>query len=152
MKTLDALSKIGPFLSGISLLAAAGAAWITVFKINRRALYVAWLDGFRTLYEEFWQNEKIVRVRNWISSDIEYAELEKVLSERLKDKQNSLSPEDNEKLECIDQFCALLVRIEFFDGTIMTKKQRDLWHIVYENFWQLYTLQPFSIRSMLPLS
>lgn len=134
-ETLEILNKIGPFLSGVSLLLAACAAWVTVFKINRRAMYMTWLDGFRALYAEFWQNRNIARVRSWISSDVEYAELEKILLERLKSKRNLLNAEANKTLEQIDQFCALLVRIEFFDRTIMTRQQRDLWQRTYGDFW-----------------
>lgn len=135
MKTLAALNTIGPFISGLSLAFGACAAWATVFVVNRRTLYMTWLDGFRTLYAEFWQNENMARVRTWICSDIEYGKLKDILTERLKTTDNLLDAEANEMLEYVDQFCALLVRIEFFDKTMMTTDQRDLWHKTYGDFW-----------------
>lgn len=132
---METLQKIGPFLSAIALFCGAAAGWVTYALYHRRVMYVTWIDGYRTLYAEFWKDEKIAKVRHWITSDIEYENIQKILIERMQSENNTLDNEQNIILDYIDQFCATLVRIEFFDRTLMSKRQRDLWNKTYGDFW-----------------
>jgi hypothetical protein len=97
------------------------------------------VKSFRTLYEQFWQNPDIVIVRSWVASDALYAkQLEPILSQRLEDmehKKNSLDDKQYEVTEKIDKFCALLVRMHFFNETNMSDDERELWNDIYGTFW-----------------
>jgi hypothetical protein len=135
MTTIDVLSKLGPFISGIGMFAIAFAAWITLFVINRRALQMSWLDGFQKLYADFWDDEEIAIVRSWIASDIIYKGIESILIERLKTDNNLLDSKSYSAIDKIDKFCSLLVRMNFFNETGMTSAQRNLWQATYGAFW-----------------
>lgn len=135
MDTIDFLNKIGPFLSGIGLIFTAVAAWTTFLLINRQALNRVWLDSFRQLYNEFWKDEQIAIMRNIIVSDVEYKKVEQVILERLKNERNLFSFEENKIIECVDRFCAFLMKVDFFDREYMTPKQRELCNKTYGNYW-----------------
>ncbi len=126
---------LGPMLSGVSLLVAAIAAWATYFFYHRRTVQTAWIDSYRLLYAEFWKDEGIATVRNLITNDVEYTEAEKILRNRLDTKSNNLSVDQNKVIESIDRFCALLIRIKFFESLRLTRKQRALWNETYRDFW-----------------
>src|ERR1700739_5028570 len=79
---VDILGKLGPFIGGLALLLAAGAAWWTLFLVHRRTLDKAWVDGFSVLYREFWKDPEMKEVRRWIISEAEYPKLETVLRRR----------------------------------------------------------------------
>src|SRR5450631_3830406 len=115
---------LGPLISGFALILTASAAWVTYFLIARRTVQNAWIDTYRVLNAEYWKDDNIAAVRHWITSEVAYADVEKVLNERLKAKENRLTSADNEVLEKIDKLCASLVRIQFFESSNMTKRQR----------------------------
>lgn len=136
---LEILQQIGPFISGLALLIAAGAAWATFFLINRKLTlqqqHDSWLDSFHLLYAEFWKDDRIATVRQWITNDHEYVSIEKILNARLSENSILLDNEASAKLESIDRFCSLMVRITFFGKLAMTEHQKDLWNIIYGGFW-----------------
>jgi hypothetical protein len=134
--SLDTLSKIGPFLSGISLVATAFAAWATLHYFHRRTLYNQWVDGFRVIYAEFWKDETISYIRRSIASDQEYKRLQEALGKRLAASNNDLGQEDNLILEDIDKFLAFMARVSSFNkSTKMDKWQKQLWQALYESYW-----------------
>jgi hypothetical protein len=108
VKTLEFLHTIGPFVSGVSLLIGAGAAWVTAFKFTRRSMETSWVEGFRRLYGDFWNDPDAASVRSWIASDTIYEEkLTPVLVRRMehwKDKKNLLNQEEYAVIEKLDNF------------------------------------------------
>jgi hypothetical protein len=100
-------------------------------------MYGPWIESFRTLYAEFWQNERIAKVRGFIVSDIDYETIRSVLVERLAMPKlhNSLTADKNAILEEIDNLCALLGRVEIVRTNALTRKQRLLWEATYGRFW-----------------
>jgi len=128
--------SLGPLLGGIGLCLAATAAWVTYAFFYRRTRDAAWIERYRVLYSEFWKESTIAEVRGWITSEIEYKDIQKILKERLgSGDKNYLQPDQNKKLEKIDQFCSLLVRIEYFYRATMTRRQRKLWKVTFGNYW-----------------
>ena len=132
---LDTLSKLGPFIGGISLAITALLAGLTAATFNKRSLHLTWINSFRQLYDEYWRDPAIAQARRWISNDIEYLEVEPILLERLKTETNKLDSAANDAIETIDRFCALITKVEYFDRTMMTGGQRDLWEGAYVDYW-----------------
>src|ERR1700679_3825343 len=126
---------VGPLLGGIGLLITAAAAWTTYVYYYRRTRDAAWLDRYRVLYGEFWKEERIAKIRAWISSDLEYAKLAPILSKRLQSARNEFDATTNNTLEELDYFCSILLRIEFFDRNRMTREQKALWYETFEKYW-----------------
>jgi len=126
---------LGPLMSAVALCAAAAGTWVTYIFFHRKNMQATWIDSYRALYAEFWKEDNNAIVRNFITSDIAYAGVERILIKRLKSDNNDLSDSENEVLERIDKFCALLVRIQFFESLKPTRKQRDLWNKTYGDFW-----------------
>lgn len=133
--TPEKLQQIGGFMSGVSLFFVAIAAWVTFFYVQRRTLYGQWVESFRQIYAEFWKDPEISKVRRWITSDDEYTVLRDVLRERLKNEANTLSAQENEVIESLDKFLALILRVISFNKGKMNRDQRELWSALYENFW-----------------
>ncbi len=130
------LNMIGPFLSGIGILIAAAIGLISYIFIHRRAAQTAWIEAFRTLYSEFWKDNEITQVRRWITNDEEYKDIKDVLDKRMEGgDNNSMSTEDNDKIEKIDRFCSIMMRVKYFGQMEMTDQQRDLYNDTYKNFW-----------------
>jgi len=125
---------VGPLLSGFSLAAAAIAAWTTYVFYHRKTLDAAWIESYRLLYAEFWKDKDIASVRNFITNDVAYTEIEPILDKRLSTDSNTLDHEENEKIELIDKFCALLIRVKLSESGLK-KPQRDLWNETYRDPW-----------------
>jgi len=58
-----------------------------------------------------------------------------VLDERLKLENNNLSATENQIIESLDKFCALLSRVVSFNKARLRKEESDLWHSLYEEYW-----------------
>src|SRR4051794_28803365 len=102
---LDKLAKIGQLINGIGVASAAVTAWVTFLFFQRRERDNRWIDGFRTLYSEYWKDKQIVEARRWIINDQLYDSiLRPALRARLAtgEKRNTLSQAQNEVLEKID--------------------------------------------------
>jgi hypothetical protein len=80
LTTLDTLAKIGPILSGVGLILGATIAGLTALRVTRKQTEDAWIDRFRTLYAEFWKEDPIIEVREWILNENAYKILKKPLS------------------------------------------------------------------------
>jgi hypothetical protein len=132
---LDKLNRIGPFLGGLGVIIGATAAWFAYFFVQRRNAYLQWVDGFRAIYAEFWKDDVISQVRRWITSDKEYETLKKVLDLRLCGERNNLTPQENETIEKLDRFLALIMRVESFDKGRWHADQKELWDSLFERFW-----------------
>ena len=126
---------LGPLLGGVSLAAGAAATWVTYLFYHRKTVQAAWIESYRLLYAEFWKDEGIAKVRNLISNDIAYAAVEPILEKRLKTDSNQLGNDENEMIELVDKFCALLIRIKFFESQWLTPTQRALWNETYRDYW-----------------
>ena len=127
----DALNKIGPFVSGVSLLIAALAAWVTLLLFHKRTLDINWIAGIRILYADFWDDTRMANVRVWLSSEKEYSIISEILIKRLTYKHNDLSLDENIKLDQIDRLCSFMARIAIFGRIPMTTKQRELYDSLY---------------------
>jgi len=96
--------------------------------------YISAVNTFRILYDEFWKEDGAVsKARRWIISEEEYnTTLKPVLLERNETGlHNKLAACKNEKMETIDRFCSILVRIQSLE-----QWQRDLWvKILHGKFW-----------------
>ena len=152
----DQLGAIGPFIGGMSLWLGAIGVWIQAHIITERnarlghqinernfqtELYIRAVASFRTLYDEFWKTKEISSVRRWVVSGHEYEkELKPVLIKRkASGALNELEGVDNEKLDKLDQFLSVLVRIKSFthsgEMASLEQWQRDLWVKVLHGTW-----------------
>jgi hypothetical protein len=154
---LTPLDQIGPFLGGISLFFATIVAWVTAFIITwrnaRLERYMTAVNSFRSLYEAFWKSDDISDARKWIISADEYAKILKPVLENRnrqplnqldKDKfgwpLNQLDKYQNDVLETLDKFLAVLVRIKSFSisGELdyIPEAQQILWgKVIHASFW-----------------
>ena len=123
---LDMLAKIGPFLGGIGLLAGAFIGAFTSYRVTRRQAEDAWVDRFRVLYGEFWKEEPIIEVREWVINDNSYKEIEGILRDRNAKERCEVSHTDHIILDKIDRFCSMIARIKSFDYARIPQRQRTL--------------------------
>jgi hypothetical protein len=140
--------QIGPFIGGISLFFATLVAWITAFLITwrnaRQERYMNAVNSFRALYQAFWTPDDIAYARKWIISEDEYANvLKPVLENRNLSEFNQLDEAQNAKLEILDKFLAVLVRIKSFSVSgeldYIPEAQRTLWRkVIHGSFWVAY--------------
>ena len=135
--TLHDLNEIGPFISGISFAVTAVTSVITLTIINSRQMTNEWLERFRILYGKFWDDSIIAEVREWISNDKSYnSEIKELLNTRNSRLECDIDSNDYIKLEKIDRFCSLLVRVRSFGVEIkMTPSQKELWGKLLYEFW-----------------
>jgi hypothetical protein len=138
--TLYRLSLIGPFLSGTSLFIAALAALLTLFIYNRRENQHQWDESFRSIYGAFWNDEKIFpKIRTYIVSDHLYEKhLKPTLEDRIRTGKldNNLNETQNNLLDEIDRFCAILVRARSFGRWPISRRRRQLWKkLLYTDMW-----------------
>jgi hypothetical protein len=95
-----------------------------------------WIDNYRSLYAEFWKDKDITSVRNFITNDVAYSDIKPILEKRLTADTNTLDREENKKIELIDKFCALLIRVKLSESSQRLKKpQLDLWNETYRDPW-----------------
>ena len=57
------LGQLGQLLSGIGFIITASIAVATFFFFQRKQLDDSWLDRFRTLYGEFWNNKDLREIK-----------------------------------------------------------------------------------------
>ena len=133
---------LGSLIGGIALSLSAIAAITTLFFVSRRQVMLTrmqqdadWQKNFRDTYIQFWKDADLATVRGWISNDNLYEEIEPVLVTRLQSTRNTLSQEDNEKLEMIDRFCAVIASIDVLGAYSLSPMQNTLYQRVYGTFW-----------------
>jgi hypothetical protein len=128
MASVDTLAKIGNFLSGVSLLIAAGIGALTLVRINIREKDRTWAARFRALYSEFWNDEDILQVFRWIVNDREYGDIKDILAKRNTTVHNQLDKHENDKILKIDKFCAAICRAQSLQQEEkMSGPRRQIW-------------------------
>ena len=132
---LDTLMKIGPFLSGIGVISAAGVGLATLILYTLKQRHDNWLKAFGDIFERFWMDKEVADIRRCVTNDLEYSKIEEVLSKRNKAARNDLSEEENDIIEKIDRFCLTLMRVKYF-GEIQTgTPQNKFWTRSFQEFW-----------------
>ena len=133
----DFIAAIGPLVGGIGLIIGAVIALITYHFVHARSLEINWLNNFNSLYHEFWKDNEIAEVRQWITSENDYGMICKVLSNRGKPhEKNELASSDNEKLEKLDRFISLMVRIKFFRKITKKPSHKKLYDLTFYYYWR----------------
>ena len=119
--------EIGQLMSGAGVLMTSLCAGVTVTLISLYQKRRQWVDDFRTLYAEFWNDKDISQVRRWIVSNKLYnEELKPVLAQRIEKGYNDLDEDGSTKIDMIDKFMSLINRLETLEGSARTKRQRAL--------------------------
>src|SRR5918998_3470412 len=119
--------EIGQLMSGAGVLMTSLCAGVTVTLISLYQKRKQWIDDFRTLYAEFWNDKDISQVRRWIVSNKLYHEvLKPVLTQRIEKGYNDLDEDGSIKIDMIDKFMSLINRLETLEGSARTKRQRAL--------------------------
>jgi hypothetical protein len=119
--------EIGQLMSGTGVLITSLCAGVTVTIISLYQKRKQWVDDFRTLYAEFWNDKDISQVRRWIVSNKLYNEvLKPVLTDRIEKGYNDLDEDGSMKIDMIDKFMSLIIRLETLEESTRTKRQRVL--------------------------
>ena len=92
--------EIGQLMSGAGVLMTSLCAGVTVTLVSLYQKRRQWVDDFRTLYAEFWNDKDISQVRRWIVSNKLYDEaLKPVLTQRIEKGYNDLDDEGSTKID-----------------------------------------------------
>jgi hypothetical protein len=84
-------------------------AGVTVTLVSLHQKRKQWVDDFRALYAEFWNDKDISQVRRWIVSNKLYDEvLKPVLAQRIEKGYNDLDKDGSMKIDMIDKFMSLI--------------------------------------------
>jgi hypothetical protein len=119
--------EIGQLMSGTGVLITSLCAGVTVTIISLYQKRKQWVDDFRALYAEFWNDKDISQVRRWIVSNTLYNEvLKPVLAQRIEKGYNDLDEDGSIKIDMIDKFMSLIIRLETLEESTRTKRQRVL--------------------------
>ena len=119
--------EIGQLMSGTGVLITSLCAGVTVTIISLHQKRKQWVDDFRALYAEFWNDKDISQVRRWIVSNTLYNEvLKPVLTQRIEKGYNDLDEDGSMKIDMIDKFMSLIIRLETLEESTRTKRQRAL--------------------------
>ena len=119
--------EIGQLMSGAGVLITSLCAGVTVTLISLYQKRKQWVDDFRALYAEFWNDKDISQVRRWIVSNKLYNEvLKPVLTQRIEKGYNDLDEDGSMKIDMIDKFMSLIIRLETLEESTRTKRQRAL--------------------------
>jgi hypothetical protein len=119
--------EIGQLMSGAGVLITSICAGVTVTIISLYQKRRQWVDDFRTLYAEFWNDKDISQVRRWIVSNKLYHEvLKPVLTQRIEKGYNDLDEDESMKIDMIDKFMSLIIQLETLEESTRTQRQRTL--------------------------
>jgi hypothetical protein len=119
--------EIGQLMSGTGVLITSLCAGVTVTLVSLHQKRKQWVDDFRALYAEFWNDKDISQVRRWIVSNKLYDEvLKPVLAQRIEKGYNDLDEDGSMKIDMIDKFMSLIIRLETLEESTRTKGQRAL--------------------------
>lgn len=136
--TLDDFAHIGQIMGGFAFLITAIVATVTLLFVHRKQLDDAWLDRFRNLYAEFWNDKDMVYSRGLITNKLAYDGLEVILKKRNSHKECDMTLDEYKVLEAMDKFCSIMARVRSFAMSIaMSEVQEDLWGDLLYNFWML---------------
>jgi hypothetical protein len=130
--------EIGQLMSGAGVLMTSLCAGVTVTIISLYQKRRQWVDDFRTLYAEFWNDKDISQVRRWIVSNKLYnEELKPVLAQRIEKGYNDLDEDGSMKIDMVDKFMSLINRLETLEESTRTKRQRTLVEIfLFSKHWK----------------
>ena len=119
--------EMGQLMSGAGILISSLCAGVTVTIISLYQKRKQWVDDFRALYAEFWNDKDISQVRRWIVSNQLYREvLQPVLTQRVEKGYNDLDEDGSMKIDMIDKFMSLIIRLETLEESTRTRGQRAL--------------------------
>jgi hypothetical protein len=119
--------EIGQLMSGAGVLITSLCAAVTVTIISLYQKRKQWVDDFRALYAEFWNDKDISQVRRWIVSNKLYDEILKpLLTQRIEKGYNDLDEDGSIKIDMIDKFMSLIIRLETLEESTRTKRQMAL--------------------------
>jgi hypothetical protein len=119
--------EIGQFMSGAGVLLTSLCAGVTVTLISLYQKRKQWVDDFRALYTEFWNDKDISQVRRWIVSNKLYNEvLKPVLKQRIERGYNDLDEDGSMKIDMIDKFMSLIIRLETLEESTRIKRRKAL--------------------------
>ena len=92
--------EIGQLMSGAGVLMTSLCAGVTVTIISLYQKRKQWVDDFRALYAEFWNDKDISQVRRWIVSNTLYNEaLRPVLTQRIEKGYNDLDEDGSMEID-----------------------------------------------------
>jgi hypothetical protein len=130
--------EIGQLMSGAGVLMTSLCAGVTVTIISLYQKRRQWVDDFRTLYAEFWNDKDISQVRRWIVSNKLYDEvLKPVLTQRIEKGYNDLDEDGSMKIDMIDKFMSLIIQLETLEESTRTQRQRTLIErFLYSKHWK----------------
>ena len=119
--------EIGQLMSGAGVLITSLCAGVTVTLISLYQKRKQWVDDFRALYTEFWNDKDISQVRRWIVSNELYNEvLKPVLKQRIERGYNDLDEDGSMKIDMIDKFMSLIIRLETLEESTRIKRRKAL--------------------------
>jgi hypothetical protein len=119
--------EIGQLMSGAGVLMTSLCAGVTVTLISLYQKRKQWVDDFRALYTEFWNDKDISQVRRWIVSNTLYNEvLKPVLTQRIERGYNDLDEDGSMKIDMIDKFMSLIIRLETLEESTRIKRRKAL--------------------------
>ena len=119
--------EMGQLMSGAGVLITSLCAGVTVILVSLHRKRKQWVDDFRALYAEFWNDKDISQVRRWIVSNTLYNDvLKPVLTQRIEKGYNDLDEDGSMKIDMIDKFMSLIIRLETLEESTRTKRQRAL--------------------------
>ena len=119
--------EIGQLMSGTGVLITSLCVGVTITIISLYQKRKQWLDEFRTLYAEFWNDKDISQVRRWIVSNRLYNDvLKPVLTQRIEKGYNDLDEDGSLKIDMIDKLMSLIIRLETLEESARIRGQRVL--------------------------
>lgn len=119
------------------------------FQLNRKIVQEPWSVIFRELHKEFWNDPELSRVRMWLCSDEAYeTDLAPVLVRR---RNQTVDKDSYSKLEALDKYCALMVRVTNLQILQMTKEQRVAYKALGYDWWLYKTTQRSEVREYIRL-
>jgi hypothetical protein len=117
--------EIGQLMSGAGVLMTSLCAGVTVTLISLYQKRKQLVGDFSTLYAEFWNDKDSSQVRRWIVSNKLYNEvLKPVLTQRVEKGYNDLDEDGSMKIDMIDKFMSLIIRLETLADSPRIKRQK----------------------------
>lgn len=133
----EALVFYAPLANAVGLVLAGIAAFAFFFAVQIYQRRDQWLVSFRALYAEFWGDKHVAEARAIIVSTTCYNEiLRPILNKRNASDDNLLDMPENEVIDKIDRFCAIMVRITSFSSTLREPDEFELWEKLFYDFWK----------------
>lgn len=104
---------------------------VLLFRLNSAVRRDNWARTLREFHHAFWNDESIRQVREWIALDASYADVRDAFAKR--NKGESVTATEYEKLEKVDKFAALLLAYKQVSPT-------DWWHKkasrrLFDEYW-----------------